>query len=166
VKPPARTQVPLARSTEYEQARDDVAVVIDELHRLRRLTTELLRFEVVTGTATFAPVDTAVEPVLRTVLHRWAFADRHWRLDVPSGTRALIDRGRLEPAFDAIVDNAVRHTRRGDGRRPAQGGPTHGDPPGVTTRRRPSPAVTCLTSPARLHLSDFTTPHPRKRSPH
>ena len=33
---------------------------------------------------------------------------------MPSGTRALIDRGRLEPALDAVVDNAVRHTRSGD----------------------------------------------------
>jgi signal transduction histidine kinase len=89
-------------------------VVLGELGRMERVINRLLLLESADATApkAFERVD-AVE-VVTQVFHRWqGTAEREWILsDVPSGTVAA-DRDQLVLALDALVENAVQHTRAG-----------------------------------------------------
>lgn len=114
----------IARSDAPAQVREDAAVLVDELTRLRRLTSELLRLEVVLWRP-LRPQATLVEPLLRAVAHRWSFADRRLRVTAPPALSVDLDVDRVEPAIDAVIDNAVKHTSAGD-EIVISAGPEHG----------------------------------------
>ena len=140
---------------------DDVDVIADELARLRRLVDGLL---LLAGTEDpqqlhLVPVDVA--EIVVDAFRRWAATPRRWVLGAAEEAIVLADRDRLAVAFDALIENAVQHTREQDTievavrRREGTGGrlvPRHGDgDPG----RRP-----------RSHLRPFRPGGPRPQPAH
>jgi signal transduction histidine kinase len=93
---------------------EDVDVIADELARLRRLVDGLL---LLAGTEDaqqlhLVPVDVA--EIVVDAFRRWAATPRRWVLGAAEEAIVLADRDRLAVAFDALIENAVQHTREPD----------------------------------------------------
>jgi signal transduction histidine kinase len=93
---------------------EDVDVIADELARLRRLVDGLL---LLAGTEDsqqlhLLPVDVA--EIVVDAFRRWAATPRRWVLGAAEEAIVLADRDRLAVAFDALIENAVQHTREQD----------------------------------------------------
>jgi len=93
---------------------EDVDVIADELARLRRLVDGLL---LLAGTEDpqqlhLVPVDVA--EIVVDAFRRWAATPRRWLLGAAEEAIVLADRDRLAVAFDALIENAVQHTREQD----------------------------------------------------
>ena len=93
---------------------EDVDVIADELARLRRLVDGLL---LLAGTDDpqqlhLVPVD--VGEIVADAVRRWAATPRRWVLGAAEEAGVLADRDRLAVAFDALIENAVQHTREQD----------------------------------------------------
>ena len=97
------------------ERRETVALVVDELERMRRLVDDL----VVLARAEqpdfldLAPVDVAelASEIVRKAEH---IADRSWTLDRADEGVIVADRQRLTQAVVQLAQNAVQHTRDGD----------------------------------------------------
>jgi signal transduction histidine kinase len=91
--------------------REDATVVVEELTRLRRLSDRLLLLATAEDPdfLTMEPVE--VEDMLLETLRRWAPIPRRWRLGDLVDATVEGDRDRLALAIDALVENAVKHTR-------------------------------------------------------
>jgi signal transduction histidine kinase len=90
---------------------DDVAVITDEMMRLRRLVDGLL---LLVGSEDprqlhRRPID--VEVIVVEALRRWAATPRRWLLGDDDEAVVLADADRLAVAFDALIENAVQHTQ-------------------------------------------------------
>ena len=93
---------------------EDVDVIADELARLRRLVDGLL---LLAGTEDpqqlhLVPVDVA--EIVVDAFRRWAATPRRWVLGAAEEAIVLADRDRLAVAVDALIENAVQHTREQD----------------------------------------------------
>jgi signal transduction histidine kinase len=103
------------RSPEPDDVAETVAVVTGELDRMARLIDRLLTIE---RAASLLPDDRApvdVRSVLTELHQRWeGTADRDWRLGPLAGSAITADLDQLMLALDALVENAVQHTRDGD----------------------------------------------------
>jgi signal transduction histidine kinase len=88
----------------------DARVTVDELLRMRRLTSRLLLLASTDGPdfLRLAPVDVA-DLVVET-LHRWSHTRRRWSLGALAGASVQADEDRLTLALDALIENAVDHT--------------------------------------------------------
>jgi signal transduction histidine kinase len=88
----------------------DARVTVEELLRMRRLTSRLLLLASAEGPAflRLAPVD--VTDLAVETLHRWSHVARRWSLGDLSAETVLGDCDRLTLAMDALVENAVEHT--------------------------------------------------------
>ena len=92
----------------------DARVVVGELARLRRLTNRMLLLASA-GTPGFlqvAPV--ATDSLVLDALERWGHVPRHWRLGETAEAVVPGDSDRLTVALDALLENAVAHTKPGD----------------------------------------------------
>jgi len=92
----------------------DARVVVGELARLRRLTNRMLLLASA-GTPGFlqvAPV--ATDSLVLDALERWGHVPRHWRLGETAEAVVPGDADRLTVALDALLENAVAHTKPGD----------------------------------------------------
>ena len=92
----------------------DARVVVGELARLRRLTNRMLLLASA-GTPGFlqvAPV--ATDSLVLDALERWGHVPRHWRLGEAAEAVVPGDADRLTVALDALLENAVAHTKPGD----------------------------------------------------
>jgi signal transduction histidine kinase len=93
----------------------DIQVVVGELDRLRRLGERLLMIAASEDPDFLRPERVALGPFLLDVLHKWMpTSDRRWQLGQLAGVVVMADRERLGLAVDALLENAVRHTRTGD----------------------------------------------------
>ena len=123
-------------------------VVLGELGRMERVINRLLLLESADATApkTFERVE--ADEVVTEVFQRWrGTADREWILgDVPRGTVAA-DRDQLMLALDALVENAIQHTRRASRSRWAA----------IATRAR------CASASATAETGSPRPPSPRVR---
>jgi signal transduction histidine kinase len=90
--------------------RDDAAVVVEELTRLRRLSDRLLLLATAEDPDFLDRAPVEVEDVLADTLRRWAPIPRRWQLGAIVEATVLSDRDRLALAIDALVENAVKHT--------------------------------------------------------
>jgi signal transduction histidine kinase len=88
----------------------DARVAVDELLRMRRLTSRLLLLAATDGPdfLRLDPVNTA-DLVLET-LHRWSHTPRQWSLGALAEATVHGDTDRLTLALDALIENAVDHT--------------------------------------------------------
>jgi signal transduction histidine kinase len=90
----------------------DARVAVDELLRMRRMTSRLLLLASTDGPdfLRLAPVDVA-DLVVET-LHRWNHTRRRWSLGDLAGASVQGDEDRLTLALDALIENAVDHTEQ------------------------------------------------------
>jgi signal transduction histidine kinase len=93
---------------------EDAAIIADELMRLRRLADRLL---LLAGTEDpeflhLLPVD--VESIVVDAMRRWTATPRRWQLENGDEAIVLADADRLAVALDALIENAVKHTRERD----------------------------------------------------
>lgn len=95
-------------------AAEDVAVVVDELGRLRGLVDQLLVLATSEQADILHPSPTLLRPLIDEVLHRWEAAPRQWLACRVDDATIFVDRERLIMALDALIDNAVRFTTSGD----------------------------------------------------
>ena len=93
---------------------EDARVVTDELMRLRRLSTRMLLLASAEGPDFLHLTPVPVESVVVDALGRWGHVPRRWRLGPVAETTVLGDRDRLAVALDALLENAVAHTRPDD----------------------------------------------------
>jgi signal transduction histidine kinase len=91
----------------------DAAVISDELLRLRRLVERLLMLAASEHPDFLrtAPID--LEPIVVDAHRRWAATPRKWRLGEVEEAEVEADQDRLAAALDAVIENAVKHTRSG-----------------------------------------------------
>jgi two-component system OmpR family sensor kinase len=114
----ARGHSELIRQSVHDDKRSarDVDVVLDELGRLSRLSDRLLTLAAADHPAFLSREDLPVESLLGETLTRWMpTARRRWSSVVEATGTVAADRGRLEAALDALIENAVNATSE-DGR--------------------------------------------------
>jgi len=93
----------------------DVGVVVGELVRLRRLSERLLMIAAAEDPDFLRPEPVALDRFTMDVLRKWMpTAERRWQLGRLDEVMVDADRERLGLAVDALLENAVRHTRDGD----------------------------------------------------
>ena len=92
--------------------REDLLVVQDELGRLNRTSGRLLRLMELQEEDAPTPAD--IDFLLHQVANRWStVADRRWLVRSALGTRQ-VSVERIRAAMDTLIENALRHTVRGD----------------------------------------------------
>ena len=104
----------LQRATDSARMRTDARVVLEELNRVRRLSDRLLLLAAAEDPDFLHKKPIEVEPLLVNALHRWAPTPRQWRLGATDEVMVDADADRLALAIDALVENAVKHTRPDD----------------------------------------------------
>jgi signal transduction histidine kinase len=103
----------ISRTTGDPQLREDAGIAVEELIRLRRLSDRLLllaSFE--EAPATTFP--TEIDGLATDVIRRWSATSRNWSRGPLARGTVRVDPERVGLALDALVDNAVKHTRPGD----------------------------------------------------
>jgi len=96
-------------------AERDIEVVVGELVRLRRLGERLLMIAAADDPEFLRPEPIALDHFTMEVLRKWMpTAKRRWQLGRLDPVTLDADRERLGLAVDALLENAVRHTRDGD----------------------------------------------------
>ena len=97
------------------QEGEDIAVVIGELTRLRRISERLLIIAAAADPAFLHPETVALDELVTGLVRRWRpAADRRWGASRLDSVTAHADRERLALALDALIENAVRHTSSDD----------------------------------------------------
>jgi len=104
----------VARASREPERAEDARIVVDELQRLRRLADRLLLLATSEDPDFLSRSPVQVEHLLAAILQRWAPIVRRWRLDPIEPAAVVGDADRLGLALDALVENAVKHTRPGD----------------------------------------------------
>jgi two-component system OmpR family sensor kinase len=105
----------LASELSGQHEAGDIAVIIGELTRLRRIAERLLVIAAAEDPQFLHPEPVALDGFMLDLLHRWRpTADRRWLLGRLDKITVRGDRERLGLAMDALLENAVRHTVRGD----------------------------------------------------
>ena len=103
----------LADSGSHEER--DIKVVVGELVRLRRLGERLLMIAAAEDPDFLRPEPVALDRFTMDVLRKWMpTAERRWQLGRLDEVVVDADRERLGLAVDALLENAIRHTRDGD----------------------------------------------------
>jgi signal transduction histidine kinase len=98
-----------------QQEGEDIAVVIGELSRLRRISERLLIIAAAADPAFLHPEPAALDELATELVRRWRpAADRFWRIGTLDSVTVHADRERLALALDALIENAVRHTSSDD----------------------------------------------------
>jgi signal transduction histidine kinase len=104
----------LAQSAGGGVAADDAHVVVAELERLRKLAGRLLLLASA-GDPGFLDVrQVSIDALVLEALDKWGYTPRRWRLGEMAETTVQGDRDRLGVAMDALVENAVAHTKPDD----------------------------------------------------
>ncbi len=105
----------LARHLVDNQDKRDINVVVGELNRLRLLSERLLLIAASANPEFLQPEPVDLTEFAADVLWRWRpTARRHWQLRRLDEATVSADRERLGLAVDALLENAVQHTRQGD----------------------------------------------------
>ncbi|HSR83531.1 MAG TPA: HAMP domain-containing sensor histidine kinase [Streptosporangiaceae bacterium] len=92
----------------------DARVAVEQLLRMRRLTSRMLLLAAMEGPdfVHLAPVN--VEEVLVETLDRWHHVPRRWSVSALVEAQVEADGDRLSLALDALMENAVHYTDTGD----------------------------------------------------
>jgi signal transduction histidine kinase len=105
----------LAKNLVDNQDKRDINVVVGELNRLRLLSERLLLIAASADPDFLQPESVELGGFVADVLWRWRrTADRRWQLGRVDEAIVAADRERLGLAVDALLENAVQHTRPGD----------------------------------------------------
>jgi signal transduction histidine kinase len=112
-----RTPVTIARGhlelfQRHSPRSAEVSVALDELARMEGLIERLLLLAKAGQPELFAPAEIDVESFVEDVFMRWSeIAPRAWRLGRVAQGRVVADEEALRAALDALLENAVKHTR-------------------------------------------------------
>ena len=97
---------------EDNQMEEDIAIVLDELGKLDRLTGRLTTLMQLHSPAEASTVD--INSLVDLLVRRWTpVADRAWSADSTVGP-AEANEDRLRAAIDGLVENAIAFTQNGD----------------------------------------------------
>jgi signal transduction histidine kinase len=92
----------------------DARVAAAELNRVRRLTSRLLLLASTDAPDFLYPAPVDVDELLVETLQRWRHVPRQWSLGSLADGWVLGDADRLTLALDALIENAVDHTKPAD----------------------------------------------------
>lgn len=93
---------------------DAITVALGELDRMDRVINRLLLLESASEPGFATPVAEPIEEFVRELFHRWeGTGGRDWRMGVITPGSVPLDRDRMMLAMDALLENAVHHTRPG-----------------------------------------------------
>lgn len=93
----------------------DIHVVVGELQRLKRLSERLLLVAAAENPDFLVREPADIDMLVAELFLRWqAVASRRWQLGRLDPVTVPVDADRLGLALDALVENAVRHTRPSD----------------------------------------------------
>jgi signal transduction histidine kinase/thiol-disulfide isomerase/thioredoxin len=105
----------LASDLSGRQEGNDIGVILGELTRLRRIAERLMVIAAAEDPEFLHPEPVALDGFIMEVLRRWRpTAERRWQLGRVDKVTVQADRERLGLAIDALLENAVRHTVKGD----------------------------------------------------
>jgi signal transduction histidine kinase len=108
------TELLAASLTEGQQA-EDIDVVLGELNRLRSISERLVIIAAAEDPEFLRLEPVELDLITMDIIRRWRpAADRNWQVGRLEGALVLADAERLGLAVDALLENAVRHTRPGD----------------------------------------------------
>jgi signal transduction histidine kinase len=97
------------------QQAEDIQVVIGELSRLRRIAERLLVIAAASDPEFLRSEPVALDLLAMELIRRWRpTAVRRWQASKLDRVTVYADRERIALALDALLENAVRHTREGD----------------------------------------------------
>jgi signal transduction histidine kinase len=88
----------------------DARVAVDELLRMRRLTSRMLLLGASDGPDFLSPAPVDIADLVLEVLLRWRHVPRQWTLGAVAEGTVPADGDRLTLALDALIENAVSHT--------------------------------------------------------
>jgi signal transduction histidine kinase len=111
----ARGHAELIRSmSDDPRSSADAEVIVSELDRLSRLSDGLLTLAAADHPSFLSPAPVSVDELLTETAARWGPAcDRELRVALDASGTVAIDRGRIEAALDAVIENAVRASAPG-----------------------------------------------------
>jgi signal transduction histidine kinase len=93
----------------------ELAIALDELARIDAIIGRLLLLAAADQPDFLRVDDVEIEPFLEDVFIRWSeVAPRAWRLGPLARRSVAVDPDRLRAALDALVENAIKYTRRSD----------------------------------------------------
>lgn len=92
----------------------DARVVVGELLRLRTLADRLLLLAASEDPAFLHRLPIDVSTLVEQAVERWSTTPRRWLLGTVERQTAYVDEERIVLALDALLENAVKHTRPGD----------------------------------------------------
>jgi signal transduction histidine kinase len=104
----------LARESRDPDLAEDAGIIVDELARLQRLADRLLLLASSANPDFLTLSLTAIDRLVAEAWNRWAPTDRRWVLENGVAAAVLADPDRLGTALDALIENAVKQTERGD----------------------------------------------------
>jgi signal transduction histidine kinase len=93
----------------------EIDVALDELKRIEQILERLLLLAKADQPDFIVLEDVELEPFLEDVFMRWSeVAPRAWRLGELAAGKLAVDAECLRCALDALLENAVKYTERGD----------------------------------------------------
>jgi len=93
---------------------EDAGVIADELMRLRRLADRLLVLAGTEDPEFLNPRPIDLDSIVAETVRRWTATPRRWLLGSAEEATVRADPERLAVALDALIENAVNHTREHD----------------------------------------------------
>jgi signal transduction histidine kinase len=110
----ARGHLEVLRRTDADSA-PEIDVALDELKRIEQILERLLLLAKADQPDFVVLEDVDVEPFLEDVFMRWSeVAPRAWRLGELVAAKLAADPDGLRCALDALFENAVKYTEKGD----------------------------------------------------
>jgi signal transduction histidine kinase len=108
----ARGHLELLLGNGYDAELD---IALDELGRIDAIVNRLLLLATADQPDFLRVEEVDIEPFLEDLFMRWSeVAPRAWRLGPLARVTAVVDPDRLRAALDALVENAIKYTRRSD----------------------------------------------------
>jgi signal transduction histidine kinase len=105
----------LAKHLVDQREKRDIDIVVGELNRLRLLSERLLLIASSADPDFLKPEAVELAEFVTDVAWRWRpTADRRWQFGPLDDATVYADKERLALAIDALLENAVQHTRPGD----------------------------------------------------
>jgi two-component system OmpR family sensor kinase len=101
----------IRRDAVHDSVKRDAAVITEELMRLRRLADRLLLLASAEDPEFLNPTRVELDAIVVDAVHRWTATPRRWRLASTEEATVFADPERLAVALDALIENAVNHTR-------------------------------------------------------
>lgn len=93
----------------------ELDIALDELARIDAIIDRLLLLATADQPDFLRVADVAIEPFLEDVFMRWSeVAPRAWRLGPVALGTVAVDPDRLRAALDALIENAIKYTRKSD----------------------------------------------------